>query len=76
MSASSLEELEVSAGRVALPPWPFLETLPAALEAGADRIAAFREALTAGGASLAQRLLERFLPRHAQDLNVAIDLRQ
>jgi len=58
MSASSLDELEVSAGRIALPPWAFLETLPAALEAGADRIAAFRQALADGSASLAQRFAD------------------
>ncbi|HVN41397.1 MAG TPA: nucleotidyltransferase domain-containing protein, partial [Steroidobacteraceae bacterium] len=58
MSASPLEELEVSAGRIALPPWAFLETLPAALEAGEDRIAAFRKALADGGASLAQRFAD------------------
>ena len=39
MAAIQPDEIEVAAGRISLPPWPFLETLPAALD-GEDRIAA------------------------------------
>jgi len=55
MNATPADAIESSAGRVPLPPWPFIESLPAALEAGAERIPAFREALAAGDASLRQR---------------------
>jgi [protein-PII] uridylyltransferase len=55
MDASPADTIEPAAGRVSLPPWPFLETLPDALDAGTDRIAAFREALAAGDASLRRR---------------------
>jgi [protein-PII] uridylyltransferase len=57
MAATPAEELEVVAGRVALPPWPFLDTLPGALD-GADRIAAFRQALADGDANLKQRFTD------------------
>ncbi len=55
MNATPADAIESTAGGVPLPPWPFLESLPAALEAGTDRIPAFREALAAGDASLRQR---------------------
>jgi [protein-PII] uridylyltransferase len=58
MAVSSLEELEIAAGRVPLPPWPFLDTLPAALDAGDDRVASFRKALADGDASLQQRFAD------------------
>ncbi len=40
---------------VAPPPWPFLDLLPVALQSGSDPVAAFRQALADGGASLKQR---------------------
>ena len=43
------------AGRVALPAWPFLDTLPGTLASGGDRTAAFRQALADGAANLTQR---------------------
>ena len=55
MNATPADAIESSAGRVTLPPWAFLETLPAALEAGIDRVAAFRDALGAGDRILRQR---------------------
>ena len=39
-------------------PWPFLDTLPVALEAPADPVAAFRQALGEGDASLKQRFAD------------------
>ena len=41
-----------------MPPWPFLEGLAAAFDAGSDRVVAFRRALADGDASLKQRLVE------------------
>ena len=58
MSATPYEEIEASAGRIALPPWAFLETCPAALDAGEDRVAAFRKVLADGDASLKQRFAD------------------
>jgi len=55
MSNAPADAIESSVGRVTLPPWAFLETLPAALDAGEDRVGAFRGALAAGDASLRQR---------------------
>jgi [protein-PII] uridylyltransferase len=55
VNATPAEALEARPSGLGLPPWPFLDTLPAALDAGADRVAAFREALVAGDASLRQR---------------------
>ncbi len=55
MVASTEDAIEPTRGRVTLPPWPFLETLPAGLDAGDDPVAAFREALAAGDASLRRR---------------------
>lgn len=52
------EEFAAATGRVPLPSWPFLDTLPAAMSAGADRVAAFRQALAEGTASLVQRFGE------------------
>jgi len=57
MAATPAEEIEVVAGRVALPPWPFLDTLAGALD-GADRVAAFRQALADGDANLKQRFAD------------------
>jgi len=45
MAATPADELETTAGRVALPPWAFLETLPTVLQASTDPVAGFREAL-------------------------------
>ncbi len=56
MAATPAEEFETAAGRVPLPSWPFLETLPAALQAGTDPVAGFRAALAAGHDALKQRL--------------------
>jgi len=58
MAASNVDEMETSAARSVLPHWTFLDGLPAALVAGEDRIAAFRQALADGGASLRQRFEE------------------
>jgi len=58
MAASTVDEMETSAARLALPHWTFLDSLPATLTGGEDRIAAFRQALTDGGASLRQRYEE------------------
>jgi [protein-PII] uridylyltransferase len=55
MNASPADAIEPTDGRMTLPPWSFLETLPGALDTGTDRIAAFREALAAGDASLRRR---------------------
>ena len=56
MAATPADEFDTAAGRVPLPPWPFLETLPAVLQASADPVAGFRAALAAGTDSLRQRL--------------------
>ena len=56
MVATPAEEFETAAGRVPLPPWPFLESLPAVLQADTDAVAGFREALATGTDSLRQRL--------------------
>ncbi|RPI16106.1 MAG: [protein-PII] uridylyltransferase [Lysobacterales bacterium] len=58
MSATPVDGLESGLARAALPPWPFLESLPAALRSGDDRVGAFRGALAAGDASLRQRFEE------------------
>ncbi len=57
MSAPSeqIEDFEAAAGRIALPEWPFLATLPDALSSGDDRTAAFRQALEEGAANLEHR---------------------
>jgi len=55
MVASNVDEMETSAARSTLPHWTFLDSLPAALAAGDDRIAAFRQALADGSASLRRR---------------------
>jgi [protein-PII] uridylyltransferase len=49
---------ETASGRIALPPWPFLEGLSAAIDAGQDRIAAFRRALADGDENLRHRFAE------------------
>ena len=58
MAATNADEMETSAAHIPLPPWTFLDSLPAALAAGDDRIAAFRQALADGDASLRQRFEE------------------
>jgi [protein-PII] uridylyltransferase len=58
MPAATADQVESSAGRVPLPPWAFLDSLPPALEEGGDRVAAFRQALAAGDASLKRRFEE------------------
>jgi [protein-PII] uridylyltransferase len=55
MAATSADEMETSAARSPLPHWSFLDTLPAALAAGDDRVAAFKQALADGGAGLRRR---------------------
>ena len=57
MSAPSeqVDDFEAASGRVALPSWPFLDTLPGTLASGGDRTAAFRQALADGAANLEQR---------------------
>jgi len=57
MAAIQPDEIEAASGRISLPPWPFLETLPAALD-GEDRTAAFRQALADGDASLKVRFAD------------------
>ena len=58
MSRVTADGSEAASGRIALPPWPFLEGLPAAIDAGHDRIAAFRRALADGDENLRQRFAE------------------
>jgi [protein-PII] uridylyltransferase len=58
MSATIAEDFEAPPGRIALPPWGFLKNLPALLDAGEDRVAAFRQALTNGGADLERRFMD------------------
>jgi [protein-PII] uridylyltransferase len=58
MSATNVDEMETSAARSTLPHWNFLDGLAAALGGDGDRIAAFRQALAEGGASLRQRFDE------------------
>jgi len=58
MAATPADEMESSAARGALPHWPFLDSLPASLTAGEDRIGAFKQALTDGTSSLRQRFEE------------------
>ena len=55
MSALDVDEQTSAAAHAVLPPWTFLDGLPAALAAGEDRVGAFRQALAAGGSSLRQR---------------------
>jgi len=55
MPATLIEEVGAAAGRAVLPPWPFLDSLPAALDGGEDRIGAFRQALASGDADLRRR---------------------
>ncbi len=57
MAAIQPDEIEAASGRISLPPWPFLETLPVALD-GEDRTAAFRQALADGGANLKARFAD------------------
>ncbi len=49
---------EAAPGRAASPPWPFLESLAPALEAGPDPVAAFRRALADGDEGLRRRFAE------------------
>jgi len=58
MPVNHADEIESASGRIALPPWPLLEALPAALDAGEDRIASFRRALADGDANLRQRFAD------------------
>ncbi|HET9695111.1 MAG TPA: [protein-PII] uridylyltransferase [Steroidobacteraceae bacterium] len=52
------DDLEAGPAPLASPPWPFLASLPAALQAAGDPMAAFRQALTDGGANLNQRFAD------------------
>jgi len=54
----TLEGVDYASARVALPPWPFLDSVATGLETGDDRIAAFRQALADGDASLRQRFAD------------------
>ena len=56
--ATLVDDAGTGPGRVTLPPWSFLDTLPDALEQGADRVLAFRTALAAGDASLRSRFAD------------------
>jgi [protein-PII] uridylyltransferase len=58
MAATTLDDIDAAAGRSPLPPWPFLDGLPAALDAGDDRVASYRSSLSEGDASLKQRFAE------------------
>ncbi len=53
--SEQVEDFEAASGRIALPDWPFLETLPGALNSGDDRTASFRLALEEGAANLEHR---------------------
>ena len=46
---------EAAAGRVALPSWPFLESLSTSFDAGPDPVSAFRRVLADGDQHLRQR---------------------
>jgi [protein-PII] uridylyltransferase len=52
------DDIEAGSATVAQPPWAFLNVLPAALQSGPDPVAAFRQALTDGDASLKQRFAD------------------
>jgi len=58
MAATPYGEIEASSGRIALPPWAFLDTCLAALGSGEDRVVAFRAVLADGDASLKQRFAD------------------
>jgi [protein-PII] uridylyltransferase len=58
MFATSAEEVAITSGGTALPPWPFLESLAESLESGDDRTAIFRQALADGDANLKQRFAD------------------
>jgi len=58
MAVSHVDEMETSAARSTLPHWSFLDGLPAALGTDGDRVAAFRQALADGSASLRLRFEE------------------
>jgi len=55
MPATPVETLEVSSGRIALPPWGFLNTLQHVLQKEGDPVDIYRRALAEGGASLERR---------------------
>ena len=52
------DDIEAGPAAVAQPPWAFLNVLPAALQAGPDPVASFRQALADGDASLKQRFAD------------------
>jgi [protein-PII] uridylyltransferase len=52
------EDIDAGPSAPAAPPWPFLATLPAALQAAGGDVTAFRQALAEGDANLKQRFGE------------------
>ena len=61
MAATTLDDIDAAAGRGPLPPWPFLDGLPAALDAGEDRVASYRTSLSEGTEVFHNNLRERWL---------------
>jgi len=53
-----IDDSETGPAPLAAAPWPFLATLPASLEANGDPVAAFRNALAEGDASLKARFAD------------------
>ncbi len=58
MPEHTAEGVDYASARVALPPWPFLDAVAAALDSGDDQVATFRQALAGGDESLRQRFAE------------------
>ena len=58
MTAVTADGVDYASARVALPPWPYLDAVTGTLASGGDRVAAFRQALADGDASLRQRFDE------------------
>ena len=77
MPAEPLDDIEPGQGSVHAAPWPLLDTIAAALQSGADRIATFRHALADGDASLKQRFADdepvavHYLPRDLPSAGLA-----
>jgi [protein-PII] uridylyltransferase len=58
VSAAPPDPAEAGPAELPAPPWPWLASLPPALESPADATVAFRQALADGGASLQQRFAD------------------